>query len=80
MGEYRNPTQAFLVCEKTTICEIKTEELPIYLLATYHIFNMGYPKGCNNFYAFIESGIFNLHVKSLLITVGTLLTRLNALQ
>ena len=80
VGEYRNPIQAFLVCEKTIICEIKTEEIPIYLLASYYIFNMCYPKGCNNFYAFIESGIFRLRVKSLPITVGTFLTRLNAVE
>lgn len=27
-----------------------TKQLPIYLLAPYCIFNMCYPKGCNNFY------------------------------
>ena len=77
IGEYRNPIQAFLVCEKTIICEITTQELPIYLLASYYIFNMCYPKGCNNFYAFIEEGIFDLKVKN---SVGTCLTRLNALK
>ena len=41
---------------------------------------MCYPKGCNNFYAFIEIGIFSLGVKNLPNTVGTFLTRLNALK
>ena len=80
IGEYRNPIQGFLVCEKKMICEIPTKESPIYLLALYYIFNMCYPKGCNNFYAFIEIGIFNLGVKNVPITIGTFLTRLNALK
>lgn len=80
VGDYRNPIQGFLVCEKKMICEIPTKESPIYLLALYYVFNMCYPKGCNNFYAFIEIGIFNLAVKNVPITIGTFLTRLNALK
>ena len=76
MGEYRNPIQGFLVCEKKIICEIPTKESPI----SPYIFNMCYPKGCNNFYAFIEIGIFNLGIKNILITAGTFLTRLNTLK
>ena len=80
IGEYRDPLQAFLVCERKIVCKIPTKDIPISLLMPYYIFNMCYPKGCNNFYTFIESGIFNINVKNLSITVGGLLTRLNALN
>ena len=77
IGDYRDPVQAFLVCEKKVICEIPSKEIPVYLLAPYYIFNMCYPKGCNNFYTFIELGLFNLNTKHVPITVGTFLTRLD---
>ena len=80
IGDYRSPAQAFLACEKKIICEIPTKEIPISLLAPYYIFNMCYPKGCNNFFSFIEIGLFNINVKNVPYTVGTFLTRLKALE
>ena len=80
VGDYKNPLQAFLVCEKQILCEISTEDLPVSLLVPYYIFNMCYPKGCNNFYTFIEAGILNIQVKNVPLTVRGFITRLNALK
>ena len=41
---------------------------------------MCYPKGCGNFYTFIEAGIFNMSVKNVPHTVEGLMTRLDALK
>ena len=49
-------------------------------MVPYYIFNMCYPKGCNNFYTFIEARILNIQVKNVPLTVGGLITRLNALK
>ena len=74
-----DPVQAFLVCEKI-LCEISTKDIPVSLLMPYYTFNMCYPKGCSNFYTFIEAGVFNMSIKNIPHTVEGLLTRLNALK
>ena len=78
IGDYRDPIQAFLVCE--VLFEVPTKDIPVSLLMPYYIFNMCYPKGCNNFYTFIEIGIFNIKVKNVPLTIGGFLTRLDALK
>ena len=78
VGDYREPEQAFLVSENKTVCEIKTGDIPIYLLAMFYVYNMCYPKGCTNFYAFLEMTLFKLSVQ-VPSSVITLITRLNSL-
>ena len=80
IGDYRDPIQAFLICEKKVLFEVPTKDIPVSLLMPYYIFNMCYPKGCNNFYTFIEIGIFNIKVKNVPLTIGGFLTRLDALK
>ena len=80
IGDHKDPVQAFLVCEKKILCEISTKDIPVSLLMPYYTFNMCYPKGCSNFYTFIEVGIFNMSVKNVPHTLAGLLTRLNALK
>ena len=79
-GDYKNPNEAFLVCEKKILCEISIKEIPIFLLPLFYAFNMCYPKGCTNFYTFIESAIFNIDVKVMPTSVESFITRLDALQ
>ena len=74
-GDFKNPNEALLVCEKKILCEI-----PIFLLALFYAFNMCYPKGCNNFYSFIELALFDLDLKVIPPSVGSFMTRLDALQ
>ena len=80
IGDCKDPAQVFLVCEKKILGEISAKDIPISLLMPYYIFNMCYPKGCSNFYIFIETGIFNMTIKKVPHTVAGLLTRLNALK
>ena len=78
VGDHQSADQAFLVCENKTMCEISVKDIPIYLVAVYYVFNMCYPKGCNNFYAFLELGVFKLPVQ-VSASVFSLLSRLDAL-
>ena len=79
-GDYKNPNEAFLVCEKKILSEISIKEIPIFLLASFYAFNMCYPKGYTNFYTFIESAIFNIDVKVMPTSVESFITRWDALQ
>ena len=54
-GDFKNPNEALLVCEKKILCEISIKEIPIFLLAVFYAFNMCYPKDCTNFYTFLKS-------------------------
>ena len=80
IGQYRDPIQAFLVYQRKIVCEIPTKDIPISVLLPYYIINMYYTKGSNNFYTFIQAGIFNKNVTNLSLIVGATLTRLNALN
>lgn len=78
VGDYREPEQAFLVSENKTVCEINTSDIPIYLLAMFYVYNMCYPKGCTNFYAFLELTLFKLTVQ-VPSSVIAFITRLDSL-
>ena len=43
--------EAFLVTDKE-IC--KVGEIPVVLVAAFHVFNICYPTGCKNFYSLLE--------------------------
>ena len=78
-GDYRDPVQAVLVFENETIYDISTDTIPISLLSFYYVYNLCYPKGCSNFYTFMEAGVFNLDLKNMPTSVANFLTRINAL-
>ena len=78
VGDHHSAEQAFLVCENKVVCEISLKDIPIYLVAIYYVFNMCYPKGCTNFYAFLELAVFKLPVK-VSASVVSLHSRLDAL-
>lgn len=79
VGDHRDAQQAFLISENKTVCEITVSDIPIFLLATYYVFNMCYPKGCNNFYTFLEVALFKLPV-NIPGSVVTFLTRLDSVM
>ena len=37
IGDYRDPIQAFLVCEKKVLFEVPTKDIPVSLLMPYYI-------------------------------------------
>ena len=46
---------AFLIVDKTVVCEIPIlMDIPFVLMASYFVFNICYPKGCNNLCSFME--------------------------
>ena len=78
-GDYRDAVQAVLVFENDIVYDISTDTIPVSLLSFYYVYNLCYPKGCNNFYAFIEAGLFNIDVRNMPTSVTNFLTRINAL-
>ena len=78
VGDHRDAQQAF-ISENKTVCEITVSDIPILLLATYYVFNTCYPKGCNNFYTFLEVALFKLPV-NIPSSVVTFLTRLDSVM
>ena len=54
VGDQENPTQAFLVVDREIVTEVNIEDIPFTLMSSFFVFNIHYPKGCNNFYAFME--------------------------
>jgi len=53
-GSVEQPREAFLVCEKTILSQVPGEDVALVLFATYYAFNMQYPCGCSNVFAFLE--------------------------
>ena len=54
IGDEENPTQAFLVVDRQVVMEVSIDDIPLALMSAFFIFNIHYPKGCSNFYAFME--------------------------
>lgn len=47
--------QTFLVVDKTIICEVEVlNDIPFVLMSAFFVFNICYPKGCNNLFLFME--------------------------
>ena len=63
VADHHDAEQAFLISENKIVCEIKLADIPLYLLAMFYVFNMCYPKGCNNFYAFLKVALLKLSVQ-----------------
>lgn len=59
-----NPSQIFVIVERTIFTEISSEADVLYgLLSTFFVLNMCYPRGCNNMYLFLESAVLGLSCK-----------------
>ena len=58
VGDYKEE-QLFLVTDKKVVLEIKTEDVPLTLMSAFFIYNICYPSGCINFYAFMEVFTFS---------------------
>ena len=82
VGNNKSPEQAFLVMDRKILTEINTEEIPIYLIAVFYVFNICYPAGCNNFYCFLEVVLLSLEEPLITIppAVSNLLAHLAAVS
>ena len=55
LSENHNEFQAFLIVDKTIVCEMQVfNEIPFILMSSFFVFNICYPKGCTNLYSFME--------------------------
>ena len=54
VGDQREAIQAFLVVDCQVITEVGLEDIPLTLMSAYFVFNICFPSGCSNFYAFME--------------------------
>ena len=59
VGDYKEVEQLFLVTDKKVVLKIKTEDVPLTLMSAFFIYNICYPSGCINFYAFMEVFTFS---------------------
>ena len=52
---------AYLVIDKQIVDQVTSvQEIPLLLMSAFFVFNICYPKGCNNFYSFLEVIVLNL--------------------
>ncbi len=54
VGDYSQAKQAFLVTDQRVILEVNLVDIPLILMSAFFIYNICYPIGCYNFYAFLE--------------------------
>ena len=82
VGNNKNPERRFLVMDRKILTEIDTEEIPVYLIAVFYVFNICYPAGRNNFYCFLEVPLLSLKEPSISIppAVSNLLAHLAAVS
>lgn len=55
IGDIQDPSQAFIVVDRQILTEVNITDIPLTLLSAFFVFNIHYPKGCNNFYTFMEA-------------------------
>ena len=69
--------QTFLVVDKTIVCEVEVlHDIPFVLMAAFFVFNICYPKGCNNLFSFMEILTLNYPSHSASATVRHFLSSL----
>ena len=49
-----SPCQAFLIADKSVVCECKIEDVALLLISAFFCFNICYTPGYNNFFVFLE--------------------------
>ena len=64
-GSFKEPKQCFLVIDGEVVNEIDFRDVPLALLSSFFVFNICYPRGCANFYTFLEHALFSLCHKKL---------------
>ena len=77
VGDVQSPTQTFLVTDQRVVTEIDIDDVPLTLMAAYFAFNICYPKGCNNFFMFMEIEVLNFPAHKASLTVRNVLSNLS---
>ena len=68
---------AYLVVDKQVIDEVPIDNLPIVLMAAFFVYNICYPKGCSNFYSFLEISMLKFSIEKASPSVTYFLTKLS---
>jgi len=74
----KDTLHAYLVIDNRVIDEVSFVDLPIALMAAYFVFDICYPKGCNNFYMFLEIVVLKYSSEKASPSVKYLLAKINA--
>ena len=53
-GDPKNPDQGFLIVDCMVVFEIELQRMPLYILASYFVFNIEYPRGLHNLFTYLE--------------------------
>ena len=69
--------EAYLVIDKQIVDKVCVQDIPIILMSVFFVFNICYPRGCNNFYTFLEIVILNFSPEKATPCVKYLLTKLS---
>ena len=73
----QEPQQIFLIVDGEIIMEVSSSSCNVVLLSSFFVFNICYPKGCNNVYGFLEFAYFNTTLDKLTPTVKQFLANLS---
>lgn len=69
---------AYLVVDQQVVDEVPIDNLPFVLMAAFFVYNICYPKGCNNFYSFLEVSMLKYSAEKASPSVSHLLAKLSA--
>ena len=64
----------------TVVDEVPIDNLPFVLMAAFFVYNICYPKGCNNFYSFLEVSMLKYSAVNASPSVSHLLATLSSLS
>lgn len=66
--------QVFLCIDRQLITEVSMESCVKVLLSAFYVFNICYPKGCNNICSFLEFVFFDVNIDRLAPSVKQFFT------
>ena len=71
-------TGEYLVIDKQIVDQVTSvQDIPLLLMSAFFVFNICYPKGCNNFYSFLEVIVLNFSPEKATPSVKYLLTKVS---
>lgn len=77
-GDYLEAEQAFLVTDQRVIMEVNIEDIPLVLMSAFFVYNICYPLGCSNFYAFLEVFTLGFNLSKASLSVRHFVSSLDA--
>ena len=69
--------EGYLIVDKDIVDQVPIMDLPFILMSAFFVYNICYPKGCNNFYTFLEIVILKYSAEKASPTIKHLLLKIN---